>query len=161
MKNHLQQHEVYEGSSYLQPCDNSRTIPLCERQSFPPRLLQQLMPREKRQTGKRGRQEEREEVGERVRRLHLHSNGQTERFFIFVIISSQTFPVFMSSDKNKHTFFSEPGNVSLFLNASCSSPRDDKLPLLFCCSFCSEYILITREGRKHCYLHSPELFLNP
>lgn len=82
VKSHLQQQEVYEGSSYLQPCDNSRTIPLRERQSFPPRLLQQLMPREKRQTDNRGRDGEREEVGKRVRRLHFHSNRQTERLFM-------------------------------------------------------------------------------
>lgn len=54
VENQLDQHEVYEQSSYLQPRDDGRTVPLCERQSFPPRLLQQLMPREKRQTDKWG-----------------------------------------------------------------------------------------------------------
>lgn len=157
MVNYLQQHEVYERSFYLQPCDNSRTIPLCERQSFPPGLLQQLMPREERQTDKRGREEERKEVGESVRRLHLHSDGLRQYFSLLSLATKPSLLLGPLIQTNTH-FFKVLKRL-FFLNASHSSPRHDKPPLLFCCSFHSEYILITQEGFKH--LRSPERFLNP
>lgn len=125
MENYLQQHEVYERSFYLQPCDNSRTIPLCERQSFPPRLLQQLVPREKRQTDKRGREEERKEVGERVRRLHLHSNGLRQYSSLLSLATKPSLllgPLIQTNTFLTHILF------FLLLNASHSSPRHAKPP---------------------------------
>lgn len=107
---------------------------------------------------KQGREGKRED-GESVRRLNLHSNGQKERWFISVIISNQTFPAFTFADNKQTCISSVPWNVFLFLNTLRFSSRHDKPPLLFSFLFHSKCISITRKKRKHCYLHSTELFL--